>query len=414
MATYLVKTFCTNSLFAQIFESTVIVAGLIITIITTFIGRKSIQSSKKKLHVVYKSMFYSCMALAALQFICFAFTSGVCQSSLPTQYTYVSTLTSFTLYGLMISHRYISWLLRLYLVFHKSIYANPNIFFQIHGAVFVLTIFNAICGLALYNVSIKIIGSIQVAVSGFMYFVSSSLILRRFERQLLKLVTSRIVTMRAQTKESLRQRTSTISLTSHDQKLVRSMSKYITLGLTSFSTTLLVLVAMLLQFLNIFGYGYMDNMFHILLILIMIDVICNVWCMYLQFSFADAIYNKTCGAFDQCIKKNIEKKAEHTIREDTYSFYAKEFTSTQSVAGLRKGTESKENEKPKAAHGSIPMPKMSSVEIGSLLNFKIAKKKMIPQKSRDSDEMVKDPATTPIHDDTNTDVIAANLSIATD
>ena len=146
-------------------------------------------------------------------------------------------------------------------------------------------------------------------------------------RQLMHLVTTKIVTVRARTEQSLKERTSAIDLSYKDQKLINVISKYFVLGATSFFTTLLVLIAMVLQFLELDRFHNKNDkiMLHVLELLVMVDVVTNILCIYLQYNFAQIKYKQICGYFDRKVRSKLHDVAVKKLRSDTFTFYSDKF-----------------------------------------------------------------------------------------
>eukprot|EP01084_Bolivina_argentea_P028746 53378_1 len=118
-----------------------------------------------------------------------------------------------------------------------------------------------------------------------------------------------------------------MTLSHFDHVLTRCMAKYFVLGITSLSSSLLVFRALLLQFfeqfLHLFGDKSNIILFHVIQLLVMLDVVTNILCIYCQFQFAKGTYFKMFSFCHNKIFNKVENKALGKLRNDNFSFYSK-------------------------------------------------------------------------------------------
>eukprot|EP01084_Bolivina_argentea_P134733 237555_1 len=312
---------CNDTAILQIVEWFIIVIGLITICSTLIIGYNKLQMPRKKpLPFVTRYMFYACILLTMLQFIVFGLTITICHTNIPNEWSYITTIALFTLYGTLISHLFLCWLSKLYLTFNRSVYAKSRRFYTIICSLFTLLILCAIIGSILIILSIPM-GAILLTISSIGYFVISVFLLQVFLRQILHLVTCRIVTIRTvRSVASLRGAAGSIGLSSKDQVFITCITKYFVLGTASFMSTLLVLVTMILLV-----FFHINSSLHILQIFIMIDVTINTICVYLQFNFANRTYKTIFGFCDRSMHSKIEHRAIVELRDVNLNFYSDQF-----------------------------------------------------------------------------------------
>ena len=131
--------------------------------------------------------------------------------------------------------------------------------------------------------------------------------------------------MRFTTEATLRKKTEILSLNFRDQKLVECITKYFVLGITSIATTFIVIIVVLLDISANFNEKNNKIILSIISILIIIDIICNILCIYLQFNFAKKKYETLCHWFDGKMNEKVELIAVKSLREKTFAFYADKF-----------------------------------------------------------------------------------------
>eukprot|EP00483_Globobulimina_turgida_P011183 UN11204 len=221
---------------------------------------------------IFKYMFYVCTAFGIIQLNLMLINLIICIVSMSILWTNILSLASFVAYGITISHLFFLCLSRLYHTFHSSAYRKSPTFYTVITSIFATMILSSITGLILWLLRIQYITAILVTVAAFGYLVLSVLLLNVFSRQLLKLITHKVMTIRFRSKRSLRDKTESLDLTFTDQLLVDCISKYLVLGIASFTTSLLVLIWIFLHFFILFGDIYGE----ILKCVIVVDVINNI------------------------------------------------------------------------------------------------------------------------------------------
>eukprot|EP01083_Nonionella_stella_P146396 460347_1 len=292
--------------------------------------------AKSRVLLVFKYMFIACTTLAFIELSGFIAKRMVCYYHMPHPIHDIILSTSFITYGLLLSHVFFLWLLRLYYTFDGSAYEKSTGFFIIITLSFcIILIVSAASGFIFmfepHNEGslepiLSVMGSAEVAlaiigVSG--YLLVSGSVLYLFLRSLYKLITSRVVTIRFKTKQTLRQKTTDLHLNSNEQVLTDCISKYFILGTSSLFTTLIVCVIGMLYLVHVFE----GSDARILKLAVIVDVVNHVLCVYLQCNHATPSYDKMCQCCLYMVGAMIEKKAANALGVNTYDYYSKQFVS---------------------------------------------------------------------------------------
>ena len=293
--------------------------GITLSLYILYIGHVERKNAEKREEIMkipffYKYIFYISITLAILQFIFHAFNLIFCNqiiSSLPSTYGSFANKTSFIIYIIIMAHLFLGLLCRLYFTFHGSLYAKKKEFYIITIVIFITIVLIGIIGIFLKS-------PILVICAVFSYWLESLWLLSVFIRHLMDLITNRIVDLHFRTSSELRRKTAKLQLSFEDEKLIKLISKYLVLGVSSFLMKILVLIAVALL---VFEIDYQDIMYPIVKLLIMIDVMTNIVYIYLQYNFADKEYRKLCACMDTIIGTVSHDVAVGRIRGDTLSFY---------------------------------------------------------------------------------------------
>eukprot|EP01084_Bolivina_argentea_P042021 77556_1 len=310
---------CRSSMSMEIVEWIAVISGLIVTCYTAITGYQQFKKAEDTIFI-FKYMFYICMSLGFIQLVLFLTQLTLCNiHPIPISNSNIISIASFLTYSILISHLFFLWLTRLYYTFLNTTYAKSNTFYRIIISIFICITLCALFGLILFLFDIENIAAILILMGAFGYFFVSTWLLHTFVRQLLKLITCKVVTVRFKTEKTLRHKTDTLDLPFADQILVKCIAKYLVLGIASFTTSLIVIGLVFIQFFIFFGDLYSE----ILKLCVIIDVVNNIICIYLQFNYSDSTYQKICGWFDSKVNMSVEKKATSELGQNTFSFYSK-------------------------------------------------------------------------------------------
>jgi len=194
---------------------------------------------------------------------------------------------------------------RLHVTFRLSIYEMTPKTTRLFVVLFAILIF-----LSLVWVSALILGSngyehirwIFISVSSFsfliVYVVASFLAVRFFVKNLKALAISRV------DDASLRDVTvsADVSLNVHQQTLLNLSAKYVLLFVVAIVSTVLNSVLVILVF-----HGWMGA------VVLSLDLCINLFCLYLQFSFAAGHYQKCCFCLDARCRAAVSKRTKREI-----------------------------------------------------------------------------------------------------
>ena len=280
-----------------------------------------------KLPLLFVYMFYVCIILGLIQLIGFALALFIClppNHFIAHEWAFIINLLSFIMYGVLLFHLFLCWLSRLYFTFHASAYAKSTAFYITIMIITLSFLLLLVAGLTFrYFISFEI-GLVMITLSGLSYIIVSAYLMVVFMRHLLDLATVKIVTLKVETSVSLKREVNNIEqLGHHDAKYIQLVSKYFVLGVSSFIPTLLVLAAGSAQFAS-----DTHTTIGIVKSLVIIDVIVNTICIYMQYKFAMKRYYKLFGCLDKLVHDYIHKKAVQKIRRDTFTFYNTQFKSS--------------------------------------------------------------------------------------
>ena len=152
--------------------------AFIMLIVLCIIGTKAFVTSSDTVKVpfILKYIFYSCIILAAIQFILFMVNVINCSQ--------IAIVFSLTIYGIINIHLFFLWLFRLYITFNESVFAKSILFFSATIIVFALFLSFAIASFILYLLDFAAFGRILIILSVFGYVIMSIWLMTVFARYL--------------------------------------------------------------------------------------------------------------------------------------------------------------------------------------------------------------------------------------
>lgn len=287
--------------------------GLVIGLYILWKGISNTVIQQSKILIFFKRIFFISIIAYLLLILCYILYSTSFDACYSGKFsTTLIICGAFFYHCLSLPSLLITLVGRLHYVFDQTVFrTNPHVLrtlcvmiainisisvAMIIFAIYFRLIYKFVDQKTYFNILEIFAGSVML-----LYFLLSVIMIAIFIRKLNQLI------LLPQARNSKDQRKS-IHLTQHQSKLVSQVSKYVVIFLFAFSTTFLKTILMAMFAISKVAYDV--NFFFA-----GIDAICNIMCVYLQFSFASDDYSFVCGCCDRYIKKRFRRRTKLILYE---------------------------------------------------------------------------------------------------